>query len=305
MTFGEEFSVHALNRRQQAKLRRIEKDSFADLCERLGSDPREREALLLLYMKREAQRIAKNIAPEIAEESGVNFILAATSYWEAKRDVDERARRSTVESIVNAAPNLASEIDYGYLRNLANRIGLEPPEPHTRGRLRSLLLAIPEIMQFDMKFNAFVEGRSRIGGLPCICAYEQLVGAVTGIAEIVPLMIMVERDDNSVDPAPESHCAEIGRSPDGKRVCNSCFEMVFGSTDSIEHWPNSLAASEEADMQTKLCIRTGALRRAPASSLCVVLHRDSSGKSVALLKNGSASAIESIGHLNGRCLASA
>jgi hypothetical protein len=225
-----------LTPQQESKLFSAEKESFLELCRKLGCDPAEREAVVLEAMKAELEDVIAGIAeqnPSSAEkvqsdQADLREAISQRNVWKALQLVNHASGEFRIRDLVNSAAYLP--INYSYLARLSKILGVTLPKEEPASALRSLLEAVPYMTIFTMRFNAFLEGESQIDALPAICMFEQLNAATKAFGSVLPMAILKLGDAGGVDVRGSGEIESTANDPGFVETCQSCLELLFCSS---------------------------------------------------------------------------
>ena len=110
-----------------------------------------------------------------------NFDKNKKDYWLMMRSSTKRVHEYHVEKLLQVGETLP--VNLPYLMELATELDI--PTPNTPKDLKSFLLRVPLLLQFDLCFNSFVSKEANLGSLPYICIYPHFTECLDGFVNFV------------------------------------------------------------------------------------------------------------------------
>jgi hypothetical protein len=226
-----------LTQEQREAIRAVEVASFEEHCKQHGHNIETYAAMCLEDIKQHSQSIIDNNRDVLVEEGAHDVILfyerlaSATDFWNATELLATSQRHRIIDEIVDNATHLP--INQSYLTQLALDLRLIPPARERPETLRDFLLAIPVIEMWGYEFGAYLEGRSTIYGLPCICVFHHL-GSVSNLFfnVVMPVLFQVEGETIYLRAIPE--ISTLAAEPGFTKALKGVLDMLYGVSYRVE-----------------------------------------------------------------------
>ena len=206
------------------KLLEISQKSFAAYCSRTRCSPDKRLKELLLISKQKLLIVLNGInlqeIPDIDFRNKASRILETNDFFELRSIEFESRRDDYCQKLKQFVPELP--IDYGYIKNLSNELGIIKTSRKEYDLVVNLVSAVPIVPVWEMKFKArmvLFKPKKQLLNPLYIRIDELLLSACDSFLHTVVPLALFSSESNETESS-EKFMSEL----------YNCFELILGQS---------------------------------------------------------------------------